>query len=99
MEAPERDVRHGNGPFHPLALRVWRPRLENIARHLMEQQMSDGGWNCRRAQGATHASVHTTISALEGLGSTNGTRDWKCGKCGKSGTPRAAAGSSCWHTG
>ncbi len=25
------------------------------------------GWNCRRPQGATHASVHTTISVLEGL--------------------------------
>jgi hypothetical protein len=34
------------------------------------QQMSDGGWNCRAMQGyggATHASFHTTISALEGL--------------------------------
>jgi hypothetical protein len=29
--------------------------------------MPDGGWNCRRPDGATHASVHTTISALEGL--------------------------------
>src|SRR5216683_8450839 len=29
--------------------------------------MPDGGWNCRRFDGASHASVHTTISALEGL--------------------------------
>jgi hypothetical protein len=29
--------------------------------------MPDGGWNCRRHDGATHASVHTTISVLEGL--------------------------------
>src|SRR3989475_6247529 len=29
--------------------------------------MPDGGWNCRRPDGATHASVHTTISVLEGL--------------------------------
>jgi hypothetical protein len=29
--------------------------------------MADGGWNCQRPQGATHASVHTTISVLEGL--------------------------------
>jgi len=43
------------------------PRLDSIARHLLEQQMSDGGWNCRRWKGATHASVHTTISVLEGL--------------------------------
>jgi hypothetical protein len=42
-------------------------RLDTIAAHLLEQQMSDGGWNCRRPRGATHASMHTTISALEGL--------------------------------
>jgi hypothetical protein len=42
-------------------------RLDTIAGHLLEQQMPDGGWNCRRDRGATHASMHTTISALEGL--------------------------------
>jgi hypothetical protein len=42
-------------------------RLDTIAEHLLAQQMPDGGWNCRRRFGATHASVHTTISALEGL--------------------------------
>lgn len=42
-------------------------RLDTIANHLLEQQMPDGGWNCQRPFGATHASVHTTISALEGL--------------------------------
>jgi hypothetical protein len=42
-------------------------RLDTIARHLLQQQMPDGGWNCRRHDGATHASVHTTISVLEGL--------------------------------
>jgi hypothetical protein len=42
-------------------------RLETVAGHLLEQQMPDGGWNCRRYAGATHSSVHTTISALEGL--------------------------------
>jgi len=42
-------------------------RLDTIVLHLLEQQMQDGGWNCRRDLGATHASVHTTISALEGL--------------------------------
>jgi len=42
-------------------------RLDTIAGHLLEQQMPDGGWNCRRPFGATHASVHTTISVLEGL--------------------------------
>jgi len=42
-------------------------RLDTIASHLLDQQMPDGGWNCRRPDGATHASVHTTISVLEGL--------------------------------
>ncbi len=42
-------------------------RLDAVADHLLGEQMADGGWNCRRWQGATHSSVHTTISALEGL--------------------------------
>jgi len=43
------------------------PRLDTIVEHLLEEQMPDGGWNCRHPQGATHSSVHTTISVLEGL--------------------------------
>ncbi len=42
-------------------------RLDTVAARLLEDQMPDGGWNCRRPAGATHASVHTTISVLEGL--------------------------------
>jgi hypothetical protein len=42
-------------------------RVDTVADHLLAQQMPDGGWNCRRRHGATHSSVHTTISALEGL--------------------------------
>ena len=42
-------------------------RLDTVAAHLLEQQMDDGGWNCQRQNGATHSSMHTTISALEGL--------------------------------
>lgn len=42
-------------------------RLDAIAHHLLEQQMPDGGWNCRRPQGATHSSVNTTITVLEAL--------------------------------
>ncbi len=42
-------------------------RLDVVADHLLGEQMGDGGWNCRRSLGATHASVHTTISVLEGL--------------------------------
>lgn len=41
--------------------------LDTVADHLLREQMPDGGWNCRRHRGATHSSVHTTISALEGL--------------------------------
>jgi hypothetical protein len=43
------------------------PRLDTLVNHLLQQQMPDGGWNCRRASGATHSSVNTTISVLEGL--------------------------------
>jgi hypothetical protein len=43
------------------------PRLDAIVGYVLDQQMPDGGWNCRRSRGATHASVHTTISVLEGL--------------------------------
>ena len=42
-------------------------RLDTIVAHLLQQQLPDGGWNCQRPYGATHASVHTTISVLEGL--------------------------------
>jgi hypothetical protein len=42
-------------------------RVDTIAEHLFEMQMRDGGWNCRRPSGATHSSMHTTISVLEGL--------------------------------
>ena len=42
-------------------------RLNTIAKHLLTAQMADGGWNCRRPMGATHSSMHTTISVLEGL--------------------------------
>src|SRR5438093_886284 len=42
-------------------------RLDILADYLLREQMSDGGWNCRRPNGATHSSVHTTISVMEGL--------------------------------
>jgi hypothetical protein len=38
-----------------------------VAEFLLKEQMADGGWNCQRVRGATHASFHTTISALEGM--------------------------------
>jgi hypothetical protein len=42
-------------------------RVEKLAENLLGLQMPDGGWNCRRPQGATHSSLNTTISALDGL--------------------------------
>lgn len=42
-------------------------RLDTLVDHLLDEQMADGGWNCRRPFGATHASMNTTILALEGL--------------------------------
>lgn len=42
-------------------------RLDTAAANLLSEQMADGGWNCQRAAGATHSSLNTTISALEGL--------------------------------
>ncbi len=40
---------------------------ESIIDYLLQEQMDDGGWNCRRFRGATHGSFHTTINVLEGL--------------------------------
>jgi len=42
-------------------------RIHTIATHLVNQQMTDGGWNCDSYKGATHSSFHTTITVLEGL--------------------------------
>ncbi|MEM6427855.1 MAG: hypothetical protein AAF708_01350 [Deinococcota bacterium] len=50
-------------------------RILQLVDHLLTQQMADGGWNCWSFKGATHSSLHTTISVLEGLHSftTNST--------------------------
>jgi hypothetical protein len=42
-------------------------RIHSVFEFLLREQMPDGGWNCERIKGATHASFHTTISVLEGL--------------------------------
>jgi hypothetical protein len=47
--------------------RIDDDRVDAIADYLLSEQMADGGWNCRRPGGATHSSMNTTISALEGL--------------------------------
>jgi len=42
-------------------------RVDLLATHVLDEQMDDRGWNCRRPTGATHSSFHTTSSVLEGL--------------------------------
>jgi len=42
-------------------------RSNAIAEMLINETMTDGGWNCEDYRGATHSSFHTTISVLEGL--------------------------------
>lgn len=49
------------------AFEVDDDRLDRFADHLLGEQMSDGGWNCRYRRGAHHASMNTTILALEAL--------------------------------
>lgn len=41
--------------------------LRSVVGYILGEQMVDGGWNCERIKGATHASFHTTLSVLEGL--------------------------------
>jgi hypothetical protein len=42
--------------------------LESIIDFLINEQMSDGGYNCQsNRKGAVHSSLHSTISVLEGL--------------------------------
>ncbi|MHA2227377.1 MAG: hypothetical protein ACXAC8_19325 [Candidatus Hodarchaeales archaeon] len=42
-------------------------RMDTIFSYLIENQMKDGGWNCRFPREATHASFHTTLMVLEAL--------------------------------
>lgn len=42
-------------------------RVDALKDFLLDQQMTDGGWNCESFRGAIHSSFHTTISVLEGL--------------------------------
>lgn len=44
-------------------------RREALVGEILENQLEDGGWNCRAARrpDVTHSSFHTTINVLEGL--------------------------------
>jgi len=46
---------------------VITPETYKIVDYLLFHQMKDGGWNCEHIHGATHSSLHTTISVLEGF--------------------------------
>ncbi len=45
------------------------PKLETLVEHLLEEQMPDGGWNCRRhrVRSTHHSSFHTTFNVLDGV--------------------------------
>jgi len=44
------------------------PALHSVVDFVIEQQLPDGGFNCRyNRQGAVHSSLHSTISILEGI--------------------------------
>ena len=42
-------------------------RIATMAAFLIDRQLDDGAWNCEATSPRTHGSLHTTISALEGL--------------------------------
>jgi hypothetical protein len=58
-----------NGTFLNMAsyFRVTGMRLRELADLLLASRMGDCGWNCEQWKGATHSSMHTTLSVLEGL--------------------------------
>ncbi len=44
------------------------PRVDTALGWLLDNQLADGGWNCRNVRfGDRHSSFHTSISALEAL--------------------------------
>ncbi len=46
------------------------PGLDDLVQHLLDEQLDDGGWNCRARKPTDkgmHSSFHTSIQALEGL--------------------------------
>ena len=54
-----------NGGTLALGAYFRRP-TESLAKRLVTEQLSDGGWNCD-APKSTHSSFHTTICVLDGL--------------------------------
>lgn len=58
-----------NGMFINIAsyFGVMNPLIKVIVDLLLSLQMKDGGWNCEWFRGASHSSLHTTVSLLEGF--------------------------------
>lgn len=47
---------------------VKEEELKSVVDFLLSQKMNDGGFNCEsNRKGATHSSLHTTLSVLEGI--------------------------------
>jgi hypothetical protein len=47
---------------------VYEDNLKSIIDFILSQKMSDGGFNCHsNTKGATHSSLHTTLSIIEGI--------------------------------
>jgi hypothetical protein len=69
----------GNSPFfegevepcingHVLALgSYFGHRSDRLVERLLNEQLTDGGWNCEAERGSVRSSFHTTICVLEGL--------------------------------
>lgn len=45
--------------------KIQSEKFNQIIDYILDKQFQDGGWNCSWDRGATHSSVHTTISVLE----------------------------------
>lgn len=58
-----------NGMFLNVAsyFRIKGKRMQELVDSLLAARMGDFGWNCELWRGATHSSMHTTISVLEAL--------------------------------
>lgn len=59
-----------NGMFLNYAayFRIQQDELKSIVDFLLKEHMQDGGFNCNsNMTGATHSSLHSTISVLEGI--------------------------------
>jgi hypothetical protein len=41
--------------------------VDGIVARLLDEQLSDGGWNCEAENGSVRSSFHSTICVLEGL--------------------------------